>query len=61
MTHVTDAELIRQAISHSGLSARRWAALVRVNERTVRRWLAGDSEIRDAQLRALVERLAGMS
>jgi hypothetical protein len=43
---VTDAELLAKAIEASGLSARKFAQLVLVrDERTVRRWLAGDSPI----------------
>jgi hypothetical protein len=43
---VTDAELLAKAIETSGLSARKFAELVLVrDERTVRRWLAGDSPI----------------
>lgn len=37
--------LLRNAIAASGLSARSFAALLGVDERTVRRWLAGDREI----------------
>lgn len=43
---MTDATLLklRRAIKRSGLSARRWAKEVaEVDERTVRRWLRGDS------------------
>jgi Arc/MetJ family transcription regulator len=43
---VTDADLLRAAIEASGLSARRFAVEVLIrDERTVRRWLAGDSPI----------------
>lgn len=43
---MTDAELLRDAIEASGLSARRFAVEVLIrDERTVRRWLAGDSPI----------------
>lgn len=41
-----DAELIKAAIGASGLSARRFAVQVLIrDERTVRRWLAGDSPL----------------
>ena len=36
---------LAKAIDASGLSARSFAALIRVDERTVRRWLAGDREV----------------
>ena len=39
------ADLLTDAIAASGLSARSFAALLEVDERTVRRWLAGDREI----------------
>jgi hypothetical protein len=43
---MTDAELLRGAIDRSGLSARAFAVRVLIrDERTVRRWLAGDSPI----------------
>lgn len=43
---MTDMELIRAAIDASGLSARRFAVDVLTrDERTVRRWLAGDSPL----------------
>jgi len=43
---MSDPELIRAAIDASGLSARKYAEMVLVrDERTVRRWLAGDSPI----------------
>ena len=39
-------ELLRTAIERSGLSARQYAVTVLLrDERTVRRWLAGDSPI----------------
>lgn len=41
-----DADLLRQRIDESGLSARAFAAQVLLrDERTIRRWLAGDSPI----------------
>ncbi len=41
-----DPELLAAAIERSGLSARKFAELVLVrDERTIRRWLAGDSPI----------------
>lgn len=43
---MTDTELLARAIEVSGLSARRFAvAVLGVDERTVRRWLAGDREL----------------
>jgi hypothetical protein len=43
---MTDPELIRAAIDASGLSARRFAVdILTRDERTVRRWLAGDSPL----------------
>ena len=48
---MTDRELLRAAITASGLSARKFAktvVVVGVNERTVRRWLAGDSPLPQA-------------
>jgi hypothetical protein len=43
---MTDPDLLAAAIKASGLSARKFAELVLVrDERTVRRWLAGDSPI----------------
>lgn len=40
---MTDAEILSAAIAASGLSARRFAAVVAWrDERTIRRWLAGD-------------------
>lgn len=40
-----DADLLRDAIAASGLSARGFAALLDVDERTVRRWLAGERSV----------------
>lgn len=41
-----ETALLRSVIDHSGLSAREWAKSVAWrDERTVRRWLAGDSPI----------------
>lgn len=41
---MTDADLLRSVIEASGLSARRFAREVLIrDERTIRRWLAGDS------------------
>jgi ABC-type phosphate transport system auxiliary subunit len=43
---MTPADLLRAAIEASGLSARRFAVeVLKRDERTVRRWLAGDSPI----------------
>lgn len=42
----SDRDLLAEAIEASGLSARRFAAEILLrDERTVRRWLAGDSPI----------------
>lgn len=39
---MTDPELLRAAITRSGLSARKFATVVLLrDERTIRRWLAG--------------------
>lgn len=52
---MTDAELIAAAVDASGLSARAYAVrILKVNERTVRRWLSGESEIRDRSLKARI-------
>lgn len=55
---MTDADSLRRAIEASGLSARRFAREVLIrDERTVRRWLAGDSPIPEpvrAKLAALM-------
>lgn len=46
MTERQAIRLLRRAITRSGLSARKYAVEVLTrNERTIRRWLAGDSEI----------------
>lgn len=43
---MTDRDLLQKAIEASGLSARRFATEVLTrDERTIRRWLAGDSPI----------------
>lgn len=53
-------DLLRKVIESSGLSARRWAEDVAWrDERTVRRWINGDSPIPEIvvqKLRALVMR-----
>lgn len=41
----SDAQLIREAIKATGLSARRFAALVWRDERTVRRWVNEQSPV----------------
>ncbi len=52
---MTDAELVTAAVAASGLSARVYAVrILKVNERTVRRWLSGESEIRDRSLKARI-------
>jgi hypothetical protein len=41
---VSDTQLLEKAIEASGLSARRFAVEVLIrDERTIRRWLAGDA------------------
>jgi hypothetical protein len=51
---ISDIALLRAAIAASGLSARRYATEVLTrDERTVRRWLAGESPIPQAVLRYL--------
>lgn len=48
------AALLRAAIEASGLSARRFAVEILLrDERTVRRWLAGDSPIPEPVVRFL--------
>jgi hypothetical protein len=56
---MSDRELVAAAIRASGLSARRFAVeRLRVNERTIKRWLSGESTIRSKITRARVQRLA---
>lgn len=56
---MNDPELIRAAINASGLSARRFAVEVLIrDERTIRRWLAGDSPIPDV-VRVRLRELTG--
>ena len=56
---VSNVDLLRASIAASGLSARRYATEVLTrDERTVRRWLAGDSPIPAAVLRYLESRPA---
>lgn len=51
---MTDRDLLAKAIEASGLSARRFAAEVLLrDERTVRRWLSGESPIPEPVLRFL--------
>lgn len=53
----SSADLLRSAIDASGMSARQYAADVLLrDERTVRRWLAGDSPIPDPVIRFLTRR-----
>lgn len=48
--------LLRSAIERSGLSARQYAETVLLrDERTVRRWLAGDSPIPEPVVRFLAK------
>jgi hypothetical protein len=52
---VTDTELILNAVEASGLSARRFAERVMSrDERTIRRWMAGEIPIPDVAKRWLV-------
>ncbi len=55
---MTNRDLLRLAIDASGLSARKWAEDVAWrDERTIRRWLSGDSPIPQivvAKLKAIV-------
>lgn len=52
---VTDPELLIKAIEASGLSARRFAVEVLMrDERTIRRWLAGDSPIPEVVMVRLI-------
>jgi hypothetical protein len=57
---MTDRDLLAAVIAASGLSARRWAEDVAWrDERTIRRWLAGDSPIPAivvTKLRAIVQK-----
>lgn len=56
MTVSRGTEILRKAIEASGLSARRFATEILLrDERTVRRWLAGDSPIPEVVLRWLKE------
>ena len=56
---VSEAALLRDAIKASGLSARRFAREVLLrDERTVRRWLAGDSPIPEPVVAYLMQPLA---
>ena len=43
---MSDSDLLRAAIDAAGLSARRFSVeVLDVDERTVRRWIAGDREL----------------
>lgn len=51
---MTDRELLAQVIERSGLSARQYAMTVLLrDERTIRRWLAGDAPIPEPVLKFL--------
>ena len=51
--------MLMQAIKRSGLSARRYATeVLKRDERTIRKWLAGDNPIPEAVLRFLREEVA---
>lgn len=50
---MTDRELLTEAMTRTGLSARALSALVDRNERTVRRWLDG-SQVIDGTSRNLL-------
>lgn len=53
---MTDPELIRAAIDITGLAARRFAVeYMGVDERSMRRWIAGDSPIQNHEDRAWLE------
>ena len=53
MPPISDPELVRAAIDVTGMAARRFAVEVMgVDERSVRRWLAGDSPIQNHEDRA---------
>lgn len=55
---LTDIELLERAIAKSGLSARRFAVEVLTrDERTIRRWLAGDRPIPQVVRKKLLELL----
>lgn len=57
---MTDRELLEKAIEASGFSARRFAKDVLIrDERTVRRWLAGDSPIPKPVVEFLKARVTG--
>ena len=54
-----DLKLLEQSIRTSGLSARRFAEeIVTRDERTVRRWLAGDTAIPAVVVRRLTRYMA---
>lgn len=57
---MTDQQLLTDAIEASGLSARRFAVeVLAVDERSLRRWLAGERELQATArvvCRAIVER-----
>lgn len=42
---MSPATLLPDAIAASGLSARSFAAIIAVDERTVRRWIAGERDV----------------
>lgn len=53
-------KLLKRAIARSGLSARQFAVQVMArNERTVRRWLAGESPMSPTVVQWLKDYLAG--
>jgi hypothetical protein len=55
---MTDAELLRAAIQASGLSARKFATTVLIrDERTIRRWVKGDTTFGPAVRAKLLELL----
>lgn len=58
LTRTEQIQILRDAIKASGLSARRFAVEVMIrDERTVRRWLAGDSPIPRVVLDRLIEEM----
>lgn len=54
LTRAEQGTMLREAIRRSGLSARQYAKQILVrDERTIRRWLSGESPIPDAVVRFL--------
>lgn len=56
---MTDAEKLRLVIERSGMSARAFATdILMRDERTIRRWLAGDRKVPAIVVRFLDDQLA---